>query len=150
MIIKSVYLKEGLFERKIEFSPTVTFIHSKNNSCGKTTLLRVMLYGLGYNVPNTKRIKFQNCEVIITVECEKLGIVSLCRNDASSIVLKNGNSENTYVLPEQQQELHSKLFGTDNRDILSNLLGAFYVDQEKGWTLLNRGKVIGSIGFNID
>ena len=88
MIIKSVYLKEGLFERKIEFSPTVTFIHSKNNSCGKTTLLRVMLYGLGYNVPNTKRIKFQNCEVIITVECEKLGIVSLCRNDASSIVLK--------------------------------------------------------------
>lgn len=150
MIIKSVYLKEGLFERKIEFSPTVTFIHSKNNSCGKTTLLRFMLYGLGYNVPNTKRIKFQNCEVIITVECEKLGIVSFCRNDASSIVLKNGNSENTYVLPEQQQELHSELFGTDNRDILSNLLGAFYVDQEKGWTLLNRGKVIGSIGFNIE
>lgn len=150
MIIKSVYLKEGLFEREIEFSPTVTFIHSKNNSCGKTTLLRFMLYGLGYNVPNTKRIKFQNCEVIITVECEKLGIVSLCRNDASSIVLKNDNSENTYVLPEQQQELHSKLFGTDNTDILSNLLGAFYVDQEKGWTLLNRGKVIGSIGFNIE
>lgn len=150
MIIKSVYLKEGLFERKIEFSPSVTFIHSKNNSCGKTTLLRFMLYGLGYNVPNTKKIKFQNCEVIITVECEKLGFVSLYRNDVSSIVIKNSNSESTYVLPEQQKELHSKLFGTDNTDILSNLLGAFYVDQEKGWTLLNRGKVIGSIGFNIE
>lgn len=150
MIIKSVYLKEGLFERKIEFSPSVTFIHSKNNSCGKTTLLRFMLYGLGYNVPNTKKIKFQNCEVIITVECEKLGFVSLYRNDVASIVIKNSDSESTYVLPEQQKELHSKLFGTDNTDILFNLLGAFYVDQEKGWTLLNRGKVIGSIGFNIE
>ena len=30
------------------------------------------------------------------------------------------------------------------------MLGAFYVDQEKGWTLLNRGKVIGDIRFNIE
>ena len=34
--------------------------------------------------------------------------------------------------------------------MLSNILGAFYFDQEKGWTLLNRGVVIGSIHFNID
>ena len=35
-------------------------------------------------------------------------------------------------------------------EILNNLLGTFYFDQEKGWTLLNRGVVIGSIHFNID
>ena len=35
-------------------------------------------------------------------------------------------------------------------DILDNLLGSFYLDQEKGWTLLNRGKVIGKIPFNIE
>ncbi len=150
MIIKSIHLKEGLFERRIEFSPSVTFVYSNNNSCGKTTLLRLMLYGLGYNIPNTKKIKFQNCEVIITIECEKLGIISLCRNNASVVVLKNNDSQSTYVMPEQQNELHSKLFGTNNTDILYNLLGAFYVDQEKGWTLLNRGKVIGSIGFNVE
>jgi len=34
--------------------------------------------------------------------------------------------------------------------VVDNLLGAFYVDQEKGWTLLNRGKAIGSIHFSIE
>ncbi len=29
-------------------------------------------------------------------------------------------------------------------------MGACYMDQEKGWTLLNRGKVIGNIPFNIE
>lgn len=56
----------------------------------------------------------------------------------------------TFVLPEQQSELHEIIFGTSNIYILENLLGAFYVDQEKGWTLLNRGVVIGSIHFNIE
>ena len=55
-----------------------------------------------------------------------------------------------YVLPEQIKELHSKIFNTENEEILNNLLGTFYFDQEKGWTLLNRGVVIGSIHFNID
>ncbi len=35
-------------------------------------------------------------------------------------------------------------------DVLNNILGAFYADQEKGWTLLNRGTAIGSIRFNIE
>lgn len=34
--------------------------------------------------------------------------------------------------------------------IIKNLLGLMYIDQEKGWTLLNRGKVIGGIHFSID
>lgn len=54
------------------------------------------------------------------------------------------------MLPEQQNDLHKIIFGTENVDILENLLGAFYVDQEKGWTLLNRGVVIGSIHFKIE
>ena len=33
--------------------------------------------------------------------------------------------------------------------MLKNLLGAIYLDQDKGWTLLNRGIVIGSIHFNV-
>ena len=34
--------------------------------------------------------------------------------------------------------------------MLNNILGAIYADQEKGWTLLNRGTAIGSIRFNIE
>ena len=54
------------------------------------------------------------------------------------------------MLPDQMDELHRVIYGTDNAEILDNLLGAYYVDQEKGWTLLNRGTVIGSIHFNIE
>lgn len=150
MIIKSIRIQEGLFCRFIEFSDTANLIHSKQNSKGKTTLLRFLLYSLGYNIPNTRKIKFERCEVETVVYTEKNGEVTLSRTANSHIVLSTNDNRTTYVLPEQQNELHSVLFGTDNADILGNLLGAFYVDQEKGWTLLNRGVVIGSIHFNIE
>lgn len=42
------------------------------------------------------------------------------------------------------------MFGIENHEVIDNLLGAFYIDQEKGWTLLNRGKAIGNIRFNLE
>lgn len=150
MIFKSIYLKEGFFERKITFSESVNLIHSVENSCGKTTLLRFMLYALGYNIPNTRKIKFGRCEVELVIECETVGSISLQRYSGIAIEVIIENRKRTFVLPEQQNDLHKIIFGTGNVDILENLLGAFYVDQEKGWTLLNRGVVIGSIHFKIE
>lgn len=150
MIIKSIRLKEGFFERKIIFTNLVNLIHSNKNSCGKTTLLRFLLYALGYNVPSTRKIKFKNCEVELALESDSIGKVTFFRyNDAFVEVIIN-NEKHTFVLPEQQNDLHKIIFGTENLDIINNLLGAFYIDQEKGWTLLNRGVVIGSIHFNIE
>lgn len=150
MIFKSIRLKEGFIERKILFSEGVNLIHSKKNSRGKTTLLRFILYALGYNIPNTKKIKFSNCEVELVIDCETCGIISLLRYNDIAVEVTMGSEKQTFVLPEQQNELHKIVFGTANVDILRNLLGAFYIDQEKGWTLLNRGIVIGSIHFNIE
>lgn len=150
MIFKSIYLKEGLLERRIEFSKYVNLIHSEKNSCGKTTLLRFILYALGYNVPNTKKIKFNNCEVVLEIECERLGVILLNRYSENVLEAVISDKKNTFVLPEQKNALHKIIFGTENIDLLDNLLGAFYVDQEKGWTLLNRGIVIGSIHFSIE
>lgn len=150
MILKSIRLKEGFFERTIQFSDYVNLIYSQNNSKGKTTLLRFILYAMGYSIPNTKNIKFDQCEVELTIKCEKNGLLLLTRLDSNSIEVTTQTGKVTYALPEQQNELHYLLFGTNNTSILSNLLGAFYVDQEKGWTLLNRGTVIGSIRFNIE
>jgi len=150
VIFKSIRLKEGLFERTIVFEEGVNLIHSATNSCGKTTLLRFMLYALGYNIPNTRKIKFSHCEVELIVESEASGRIYLLRNSDISIEATVGSQKQTFVLPEQQNALQEMVFGTGNVDILSNLLGAFYVDQEKGWTLLNRGVVIGSIHFNIE
>lgn len=150
MIFKSIHLKEGFFERTIKFSEGVNLIYSEKNSCGKTTLLRFMLYALGYNIPNTRKIKFDRCEVELEIECEMAGTVLLRRYSDIAIEATFEVRKSTFVLPEQKADLHKIIFGTENNDILENILGAFYVDQEKGWTLLNRGVVIGSIHFNIE
>ncbi|GKU24069.1 hypothetical protein CFOLD11_08950 [Clostridium folliculivorans] len=150
MIFKSIRLKEGFIERKILFAEGVNLIHSIKNSRGKTTLMRFMLYALGYNIPNTKKIKFNNCEVELVIDCETKGEISLIRCSDIAVEVIIESEKQTFVLPEQQNELHKIIFGTEDVDILRNLLGVFYVDQEKGWTMLNRGVVIGSIHFNIE
>lgn len=152
MIFKSIHLKEGLFERHIVFSDTVNLVYSKKNTRGKSTLLRSLLYGFGYSIPNTRRLKFDRCEITLSIESDAAGSVTLFRNNTSFIEVQFNRTgeKTTYVLPEQQIELHSKLWGIENADIINNLLGAFYVDQEKGWTLINRGVVIGSIHFKIE
>ncbi|MBR2694411.1 MAG: hypothetical protein IKE69_09370 [Thermoguttaceae bacterium] len=150
MIINSIHIIEGSSSRLIEFSDNVNLIHSRQNSKGKTTLLRLLLYSLGYNVPSIRKIKFEQCEVKTILYSEKVGQVTLSRTANSHIVLFINDKCITYVLPEQQHELLGVLFGTDNLNILDNILGTFYVDQEKGWTLLNRGVAIGNIHFNIE
>ena len=149
MIIKVIKIEEGLFDRNIKLSPNVNLIYSKQNSRGKTTLLRFILYSLGYSIPNTRNIKFEYCNVEILINTEACGDIKLIRKGNVIFVVYN-DTRLSYVLPEQQNELHSLIFGTTSRNILNNLLGAFYVDQEKGWTLLNRGVVIGSVHFTIE
>ncbi len=150
MIIKSIYLKEGFYEREINFSKNVNLIHSVKNSCGKTTLIRFILYALGYAIPNTRNIKFENCEVELLINIEKKGDILIKRNNLVSIQVEDNRKISTFVVPEQESEFHSFLFNTENDNLIRNILGTFYFDQEKGWTLLNRGIVIGSIHFNIE
>lgn len=149
MRFNSIRLKEANDERLISFSETNNLIHSNNNSKGKTTLLRMLLYSLGFNIPNTKNIKFENCEVEVNITLDNGETIELVRNAREHLILKQGDARTTYILPSQQQDLHKIIFKTDNNDLLNNILGVFYFDQEKGWTLLNRGVVIGSNRFNI-
>lgn len=151
MIIKSIRLTERLFNnnRSINFSDKVNLVHSERNSAGKTTLLRLLLYSLGYDIPNIRGIEFKNCETEVKLYCENCGDVILSRAARDLVAAINGEKQ-TFVLPEQGSELRKILFNADNDSILNNLLGAFYIDQEKGWTLLNRGVAIGRIRFNIE
>lgn len=68
----------------------------------------------------------------------------------SYLSINDGNEQIDYSIPTDFYEIQSLLTGCDNKNILDNLLGAAYMDQEKGWTLLNRGKVIGRISFDIN
>lgn len=150
MIFQSIKIKEGFTERSFCFSKGVNLIFSKENSKGKTTLLRFMLYSLGYNIPSTRKIRFDRCEIAAQILCDTIGEITLFRYSSEYIEAVIEGDKKTYILPDQLHELHKIIFGTENADILNNILGALYVDQEKGWTLLNRGTVIGSIRFNIE
>lgn len=150
MIIQSIRIKEGLFERTFNFIDSVNLVFSEENSKGKTTLLRFVLYSLGYNVPNTKNIRFDHCEVVSQILVDNVGDIILSRYSNDYIEATVANEKKTYILPDQLHDLHKMIFGTENTDVLNNILGAIYTDQEKGWTLLNRGTAIGSIRFNIE
>ena len=150
MIFQSIRIKEGFAERSFDFTDGVNLIFSKENSKGKTTLLRFMLYSLGYNIPNTRKIRFDRCEVISTIVLDNVGEIVLSRYSNDFIEATVADEKKTYILPDQLHDLHKIVFGTGNADVLNNILGAIYADQEKGWTLLNRGTAIGSIRFNIE
>ena len=150
MIFNSIYIEEADNKRLIVFSDGNNLIHSLANSRGKTTLLRIMLYSIGYSVPNTKHIKFENCKVESQITLDSGEVLVLCRESRDYIELKQNDSITTYVLPSDEATLHKIIFKANYPELINNLLGIFYFDQEKGWTLLNRGVVIGSIRFNIE
>ena len=136
-------------QKVFSFGETVNIVFSMKNSVGKTTLLRLMMFALGYSIPNTRGIRFFDYETILTVVGADNATIILTRNRDYIEVLQDG-VEKGYSLPAEQNDLHSLVFGVSNLEVVDNLLGAFYVDQEKGWTLLNRGKVIGNIHFSIE
>ena len=150
MIFNSIYLEESDNKRLIEFSKKNNLIYSQSNSKGKSTLLRLLLYSIGYNIPNTKNIKFENCLVKTTITTNQKETIVLIRDTRESIIVEKGKDKTTYILPSQETDLHKIIFNGENIELLNNILGAFYFDQEKGWTLLNRGVVIGNIRFNIE
>ena len=136
-------------QKVFSFGENVNIIFSTKNSVGKTTLLRLMMYAWGYPIPNTRGIRFSDYETVLTVVGANNATFVLTRNRDYIEVLQDG-VEKGYSLPVEQNELHSLVFGISNLEVVDNLLGAFYVDQEKGWTLLNRGKAIGNIHFSIE
>ena len=150
MRIKSIYISEGMFYTERFFKSGVNLIFSEKNSAGKTTLMRCLLYGLGYSIPGTRKFRITSCNIKVILEKSDGIELTLNRNDAESIEVIENNVQTSYVLPVQSKELHRQIFETDSEDILNNILGAIYIDQEKGWTLLNRGKVIAGVRFNID
>lgn len=55
-----------------------------------------------------------------------------------------------YILPAQHNNFLMSVLKTEKSKVVNNLLGAIYIDPDKGWTLLNREEVIGGIPFNIE
>lgn len=140
-----IYSEEG--NKEISFSKK-TLIYSKENSVGKSTLLRILFYSLGYPIPSTYKMKFDklNTELEYSQGEEKYLVT---RKDKYLELSKNGTIIFDTVVVDDMTEWFSYIWKIESPAILNNILGAIYMDQDKGWTLLNRGKVIGNIRFNI-
>ncbi|MBS4971896.1 hypothetical protein [Lacticaseibacillus rhamnosus] len=133
--------------RNVNFSKK-TLIYSDENSVGKSTLLRLLFFGLGYPIPGTYGLKFK--KMIIEIEYERKGSLFSVRREGDYVELMNeGKFVTSRVLRGDDEDWFSLIWGISSNRILKNILGAIYMDQDKGWTLLNRGKVIGNIRFNI-
>jgi hypothetical protein len=136
--------KQSFNWKSVSFDEQVSVIYSEKNMTGKTTLMRAILHTIGFPIPNTELIRFDDFEFYMEIEKDG-NIINI--NRVGKLLKIN---ENEFDLPIEQTDAHALLFGTTNQEIISNLLGAIYFDQEKGWTLLNRGTIIGTNRFGIE
>ena len=145
----SLTVKQGMFQDVFNFTADVNIIHSEKNSVGKTTLLRFLMFSLGYPIPGTRGLNFDRYEYKAEIISSENNPYCIFRF-GDFVTLIGENAEQNFSLPSDLNALHKIIFGIQTDEVLENLLGAYYVDQEKGWTLLNRGKAIGSIHFSIE
>ena len=143
MIFRMIHIKEGFAERLIDFTSGVNLIHSEKNSRGKTTLLRFMLYSLGYNIPNTRKIKFDRCEVTANLSCEKCGEITLFRCSNSYMSLYEQQSDFNPNMPLRGMIYFADLYGKYIEECRRNIYGhrlvqiptpkyvVFYIGDEK-------------------
>lgn len=146
MNFKSLEIVNG-YETKIFEFGNKTEIYSNLNSVGKSTLLRLLFYSMGYPVPSTKKIKFSKLQTKLVIKTDQLIILKRSKND---ILLEIEGVSEALELPRDLYYILGKIFKTSNKNVLESLLGCIYLDQDKGWTLLNRGTVIGGIKFRIE
>ena len=149
MIIESIQIISNNGSYEYSFSNKIAMIYSRENSKGKTTLVRMILYALGYQVPATEGIgDFSKFTFILSLFSAGEKYL-LTRHDQNMTVSSRVGAV-TYILPYDEDKMFMRIFGVEDDLILKNLLAVFYMDQEKGWTMLNRGKIIGNIRFNIE
>ncbi|MCT1176485.1 coiled-coil domain-containing protein [Pediococcus pentosaceus] len=134
---------------KDEFADQSTLIYSSSNSKGKTSLVRLILYALGYPIPSTNKMDFSKLETQIEI-FENNKYLRLSRKDAL-LKIDTGKGDNLiFNLPDEQSEVIAVITDIGEPKVAENILGMTYFDQEKGWTLLNRGIVIGKYRFGIE
>lgn len=131
------------------FSEISSLVYSSKNSRGKTSLVRLVLYSLGYPIPSTKGFDFSKLDLEIKIIVDNKPII-IDRQNMLIKIHESKENELVFKLPEEQNEVTAIITNISNPKISENILGLSYFDQDKGWSLLNRGIVIGKYRFNIE
>ena len=98
MKIKKVIIQWKDAKREFIFDDKINLIYSKDNSKGKTTLLRAILYGFGYNIPATDGIKTFD-DFYILIEYTKNSQVYKIERHGDIIYFCIKDEKITYVMP---------------------------------------------------
>ena len=149
MLIKEIHLTEGMYHKDVIFQEGINHIYSHHNSCGKTTLLRLILHGLGFTVPDLNELTLDKCQVKLIIVSGN-NVYNTSRNGRYLVVEKNNSESQTYILPRQSNDVLREILQINNNSLIECVLGSMYIDQDRGWSLLNRGKVLGKNSFDID
>jgi len=148
--IKRLDVREGMNVKTFTFDDNMTLICSDGkNSVGKTTLMRLLLFALGEPVEMTQGFnprKLITRAIVVTDSDQQLIII----RDGNNLTIEGGKEPERLIPSLQHKEIKKRIYGIDNDELADNLLGAHYIDQDRGWTLLNRGKVIGGIHFSVE
>lgn len=146
----------GLFPQiqsiSYNFQGEKILITSENeNSKGKTTLIRFLLYALGYRITQTDGMSIYSYKTSLEVNYKGEQYFFLRNGDEQCILDKNKNEKYKRIANNENYiPMINILLGIKNDYIADSLLGCFYIDQDRGWTLLNRGTCIGLYKFNIE
>jgi len=144
-INKLILQKQGeQKKRNVEFAPHFNYIFSPKNVTGKSTFMRLLLYTLGFTIPNTRKVKFEDFTIDMEIELNG-NFIQIKRKDKKIWI-----NDVEFTLPNEIKIVHTTIFQDESIDLIDNLLGAIYIDQDRGWTLLNRGTVIGRIKFFVE
>jgi hypothetical protein len=151
MKINKLIIKNGIFEPTTIIFEKHTLITSDKNSRGKTSLIRYILFSLGYKIPSTKRLRMEENGTTVYLSISYSNLIIKRDKDKMSLEFEDGTTlDFDLTLDKDRQTVHSIIFETENISLLNNLLMIYYIDQDKGWTLLNRGKCIGNNRFDIN
>ncbi|MEG1668599.1 hypothetical protein [Chryseobacterium sp.] len=148
MKIDKLIIKEGIFTKEYSFTEGINLIYSKENSKGKSTLMRLIFYAQGYPVPGMLGFDFAKLETELFMTHKNMTYIFYRTNNI--IRMNIDESGTNYSLPKEHTAMLCHFLGLDNIKLVSNIIGAIYLDQDKGWSLLNRGIVIGKIKFSIE
>ena len=136
--------------KDFRFSTHVTLVTSHGvNSVGKTSLIRLILHALGEPVPQMQGFSFKKLATRLEAVNDLGETVVLIRRD-KSLLVRHDEEEDRYALPYDSARVREVLFGVKAASLGDGLLACYFIDQDKGWTLLNRGKAIGDISFSIE
>ncbi len=151
MQIDTLTIRIGMQLKRYDFQSGFNLITSRGeNSVGKTTLIRSILFALGENVPGTQKFRLPVGDKEFRIDLSDGDRRVRILRSKQTIRYQENGAETRYALPHDLNAIKARLFGINDPLVADNLLGACYIDQDKGWTLLNRGKVISGIGFTIE